>query len=153
MLILVLVLVAVSAACVVLFLGDVVPGRQGALSRRLAELEAAREGTPEVLKRRRRHLQAERLAGVIEALGARAEVGYKDVSGLRLRLIQAGYPGPSAVPLFLGSRLFLPVALGFTMMFLTRTLLFGSWPWIANVPLEIRRAFMSAGRSTPSGSV
>jgi hypothetical protein len=39
------------------------------------------------------------------------------------------------------------------MMFFTSTLLFGSWPCSANVPLEMRRAFMSAGRSTPSGSV
>ena len=119
MLILVLVLVAVSAACAVLFLGEVVPGRQGALSRRLAELEAAREGTPEVLKRRRRHLQAERLAGVIEALGSRAEQTQKNVGALRLRLIQAGYPNPSAVPLYLGSRIFFPVVLGFGMMFVS----------------------------------
>jgi tight adherence protein C len=116
MLILVLVLVALSAACVVLFLGDVVPGRQGALRTRLAELEASREGTPEVLKRRGRQLQAERLAGVIEALGTRAEAGYQNVSALRLRLIQAGYPNPSAVPLYLGSRIFFPVVLGLSTM-------------------------------------
>jgi Stage II sporulation protein E (SpoIIE) len=42
---------------------------------------------------------------------------------------------------------------GLTMMFLTNTLLLGSWPCSAKVPLEISRAFMSAGRSTPSGSV
>jgi tight adherence protein C len=118
MLILVLILVALSAACVVLFLGEVVPGRQGALSRRLAELEASREGTPEILKRRRRQLQAERLAGVIEALGTRAEASYQNLSALRLRLIQAGYPNPSAVPLFLGTRIVLPVVLGFGGMFL-----------------------------------
>jgi tight adherence protein C len=118
MLILVLVLVAVSAACLVLFLGEVVPGRQGALSRRLAELEAGREGTPEILKRRRRQLQSERLAGVIEALGTKAQASYQNVSALRLRLIQAGYPNASAVPLYLGSRIFLPVALGGGVMFL-----------------------------------
>ncbi len=118
MLILVLILVAVSAACVVLFLGEVVPGRQGALTRRLAELEQGREGTPEVLKRRRRHIQAEKLAGVIEALGTRAAANYENVSALRLRLIQAGYPNPSAVPLYLGSRIFLPVVLGLTTMLL-----------------------------------
>jgi tight adherence protein C len=112
MLILVLVLVAVSAACVVLFLVEIVPNRQGAISRRLAELESMRDGTPEVLRRRRRQEQAEKLAGVIEALGQRMEAGYKDVSGLRLRLIQAGYPSARAVPLYLGSRIFLPASLG-----------------------------------------
>lgn len=118
MLILVLILVAVSAACVVLFIGEVVPGRQGALRSRLAELEAAREGTPEIIKRRRRQFRAEQLAGVIEALGNRAEQGYQNVSALRLRLIQAGYPNPSAVPLYLGSRIFLPAVLGLGSMFL-----------------------------------
>jgi tight adherence protein C len=116
MLILVLILVALSAACVVLFLGEVVPGRLGALGRRLAELEASREGTPEILKRRRRHFQAEQLAGVIEALGTRAEAGYQNVSALRLRLIQAGYAGQSAVAMYLGARIFLPVVLGLGSM-------------------------------------
>jgi len=112
MLILILVLIAVSAAAGVLFLVDVVPGRQGALSRRLDELESARGGVPEVLRRRGRGLQAERLAGVIETLGQRrVDAGYKDVSGLRLRLMQAGYPNASAVPIFLGVRIFLPAVL------------------------------------------
>jgi tight adherence protein C len=112
MLILILVLIAVSAAAGVLFLVEMVPGRQGALSRRLDELEQARGGVPEVLRRRGRRLQGERLAGVIEMLGQRrVDAGYKDVSGLRLRLVQAGYPKASAVPIFLGARVFLPVAL------------------------------------------
>ena len=112
MLILILVLIAVSAAAGVLFLVEVVPGRQAALSRRLDELEQARAGVPEVLRRRGRGLQAERLAGIIETLGqGRVDRGYKDVSGLRLRLMQAGYPNASAVPIFLGVRIFLPVVL------------------------------------------
>lgn len=116
MLILVLLLIAVSAACVVLFLAEVVPGRQGAISRRLAELEADRDGTPEVLRRRRRQAQAEKLAGIVETLGQRVESGYKDVGALRLRLIQAGFPSARAVPLFLGARLFLPGVLAFTAL-------------------------------------
>ena len=116
MLILVLLLVGVSAACVVLFLGEVVPSRQAALSRRLAELESTRDATPEVLRRRHRILQGDQLAGVIEALGTRMEASYKNLSELRLKLIQAGYPNPSAVPLFLGSRIFLPVVLGLGSM-------------------------------------
>ena len=112
MLTLILVLIAVSAAAGVLFLVDVVPGRQGALSRRLDELEQARGGVPDVLRRRGRGLQAERLSGIIETLGQRrVDSGYKDVSGLRLRLIQAGYPNASSVPIYLGLRIFLPVAL------------------------------------------
>jgi tight adherence protein C len=113
MLILTLILIAVSAAAGVLFLVEMVPGRQGALSRRLDELEESRGGVPEVLRRRGRGRQAERLAGVIEMLGQRrVDAGYKDVSGLRLRLLQAGYPGASAVPIYLGARVFLPATLG-----------------------------------------
>jgi tight adherence protein C len=112
MLILILVLIAVSAAAGVLFLVEMVPGRQGALSRRLDELEQSRGGVPEVLRRRGRRVQAERLAGVIEMLGQRrVDAGYKDVSGLRLLLVQAGYPNASAVPIYLGARVFLPAAL------------------------------------------
>jgi tight adherence protein C len=66
---------------------------------------------PEVLRRRGRRVQAERLAGVIEMLGQRrVDAGYKDVSGLRLRLVQAGYPNASAVPIYLGARVFVPAA-------------------------------------------
>ena len=111
MLILILVLIAVSAAAGVLFLVEMAPSRQGALSRRLDELEQSRVGVPEVLARRGRGAQAERLAGVIEMLGQRRMEGYKDVSGLRLRLLQAGYPNASAVPIYLGARIFLPVSL------------------------------------------
>jgi tight adherence protein C len=116
MLILVLVLVGVSAACVVLFLVEVVPGRQGAISRRLAELEADRGGPPEILRRRRRQEQAEKLAGIVETLGQKVESGYKDVGALRLRLIQAGFPNARAVPLYLGARIFLPGTLGFAAL-------------------------------------
>jgi tight adherence protein C len=112
MLILILVLIAVSAAAGVLFLVEMVPGRQAALSRRLDELEQARAGVTEVLRRRGRGVQAERLAGVIEMLGQRrVDAGYKDVSGLRLQLVQAGYPNASAVPIYLGARIFLPAVL------------------------------------------
>jgi len=110
---LVLVLVAISAAAAALFIVEIAPGRHGAISKRLAELESNRDATPEVLRRRRRQEQAERLAGVIEALGQRAEQGYRDVGALRLRLIQAGYANARAVPLYLGTRIALPAALGF----------------------------------------
>jgi tight adherence protein C len=135
MLILILVLIGVSAAAVVLFVGDIVPGRGGALSRRLDELEETRGGAPEVLRRRGRGLQAKRLTGVIETLGQRQVERYKDVSGLRLRLLQAGYTNASAVPIYLGARTFLPAALGigsFTVFAaigfpLTGSLLLASW--------------------------
>jgi tight adherence protein C len=126
-LILTVVLIAVSAALAVLFLFEVAPGRNGALTRRLAELEETRLGGPEVLQRRRRQVQAEKLAGIIEALGTRAEAGQRDVSALRLTLVQAGYPDARAVPLYLGTRLFLPLALATAIFVLLPT---AGWPWM-----------------------
>jgi tight adherence protein C len=129
-LILTVVLIAVSAAFAALFLAEVAPNRQAGLTRRLAELEEARGGPPEILRRRRRQAQAEQLAGVIEALGQRAEAGYKNVGALRLRLIQAGYADARAVPLYLGSRLFLPLVLAVGVFILLPA---AGWPWTVAV--------------------
>ncbi|MGH2709210.1 MAG: hypothetical protein ACRDJK_13095, partial [Actinomycetota bacterium] len=110
MLILTLVLVALSASAAALFLAELAPGRQAALAKRLAQLEDAGD-SQQVLRRQRRQAQAERLTGIIEALGERAEVGRKDVGALRLNLIQAGYPEARAVAFYLGCRLVFPVTL------------------------------------------
>jgi tight adherence protein C len=105
------VLIAVSAAFTVLFLAELAPGQQSTLARRLEELEHARRGTPEILRRRRRQIQAARLLGIMEALGSRLESRQRDVGALRLYMIQAGYPGTSAAAAYLGSRVILPAAL------------------------------------------
>jgi tight adherence protein C len=123
-------LVAVSAAFVALFIAEVAPRRQAALTRRLAELEESRGGSPEVLRRRRRQAQAEQLTGVIEALGHRAEAGQKDVGAIRLRLFQAGYSDARAVPLYLGLRLFLPAVIGTATFLLLPT---AGYPWMVAV--------------------
>ncbi len=130
MLVLTVVLIAASAAFAALFLAEVTPRRQAALTRRLAELEQTGGLTPEVLRRRRRQAQAQQLAGVIEALGVRAESGHKDVGALRLRLIQAGYPDARAVPLYLGLRIFLPMALGAGIFIILPS---AGWPWLVAV--------------------
>lgn len=130
MLILAVILFAVSAAFVALFIAELPTSSQAALSRRLAELEATQSGTPEVLRRRQRQAQAEMLAGVIEALGTRVEGGHKDIGALRLRLIQAGYPAARAVPLYLGSRIVLPLALGAAVFLMLPA---AGWPWTISV--------------------
>jgi tight adherence protein C len=106
-------LIAISVAFAVLFLGEVAPGRQPTLARRLAELEHTDAEGREVLQRRRRQRRAEQLAALMQALGERVEGTQRDTSALRLKLIQAGYTGQAAVPIYLGSRLALPVGLGF----------------------------------------
>jgi tight adherence protein C len=109
---LVLALTALSVALLVGTVIQLVPSRPPALSRRLRELEAERHHEPGSAGRRRRQIQSERLTAVLQALGTKVQEGRTDVSALRLRLIQAGYPEPGAVPLYFGARLGLPMALG-----------------------------------------
>ncbi|MGH7525156.1 MAG: type II secretion system F family protein [Gemmatimonadales bacterium] len=127
MLILTLVLVALSASAAALLLAELAPGRQAALAKRLAQLEDAGD-SQQVLRRQRRQAQAERLTGIIEALGERAEVGRKDVGALRLNLIQAGYPEARAVAFYLGCRLIFPVTLAGAAVLLAPL---AGWSWPA----------------------
>jgi tight adherence protein C len=114
LLILAIGLIALSVTFAVLFIGEVAPGRQSAVVSRLTELEGADPATAETLRRRRRQLRAEKLAGLVQALGERIEPGRKDVGAIRLRLLQAGFQSQVAVPVFLGARLALPIAMGFS---------------------------------------
>lgn len=118
MLILALVLVAMAVGAAVLFFVELAPSRSAAVAARLEELREGAGNLPDILRRRRRQLQAERLSGIIQALGEKVEVGHRDTSALRLRMIQAGYPNPSAVPLYLGARIGLPLTLAAGMMIL-----------------------------------
>ena len=118
MLILALVLVAMAVGAAVLFFVELAPSRSAAVAARLEELRESAGTLPDILRRRRRQLQAERLSGIIQALGEKVEVGHRDTSALRLRMIQAGYPNPSAVPLYLGARIGLPLTLAAGMMIL-----------------------------------
>lgn len=113
LLILAIALIALSVTFAVMFLGEIAPGRQSAVASRLSELETDPHAT-DILRRRRRQLRAEKLAGLVQALGERMEPGRKDVSAIRLRLLQAGYQGQAAVPVYLGARLALPIAMAFS---------------------------------------
>ncbi len=122
MLIIAAVFVALAVGAAVLFFVELAPSRSAAVTARLEELRAGAGTLPDIMRRRRRQAQAERLAGIIQALGEKVEVGHRDTSALRLRLIQAGYPNPSAVPLYLGFRIGLPLALSAGMLLLLPTL-------------------------------
>lgn len=111
MLIIATIMIALSVGAAILFFVELAPNRSTAVAERLEELRSA-GAAPDILRRRRRQAQADRLTGIIQALGEKVEVGRKDTSALRLRLIQAGYPNASSVPLYLGARMGLPMALG-----------------------------------------
>ncbi len=106
-------LIALSVMFAVMFIGEIAPGRQNTVASRLSELETDPHST-EILRRRRRQLRAEKLAGLVQALGERIEPGHKDAAAVRLRLLQAGYQSQAAVPVYLGLRLALPIAMAFS---------------------------------------
>ena len=112
MLAIVLICVAISAAFVLLFIVELAPGRNPLVAQRLAELQDAGRDTPQILARRRRQARTERLKGVIQAFGEAVQERNSNVSAVRLRLIQAGYPNAAAVPMYLGLRVALPAMLG-----------------------------------------
>jgi tight adherence protein C len=118
MLIVVVICVAVSAAFVLLFVLEIAPGRNPMVTQRLSELQSSGRDTPAVLQRRRRLAQAERLKGVVQAFGEAVQERSTNVTAVRQRLIRAGYPNASAVPMYLGLRVLAPSLLAFGAMLL-----------------------------------
>jgi tight adherence protein C len=110
---LVLLCVALSAAFMFLFVLEMAPRRSQAISQRLNELQSASGGESRaILQRRRRAEQTEKLKSVVQAFGETVQERTASPGAIRLRLIQAGYPGPAALPLYLGARVLLPAGLG-----------------------------------------
>lgn len=93
---------ALTVGLLVLLIANRVRVPNRAVKGRLAELELDGMFTSDAVARRAR--QRSRLQDLLEFLGGRVEGRAGDWSGLRLRLIQAGYREPRAVPVFLGLR-------------------------------------------------
>jgi tight adherence protein C len=109
---LVLVMIGLSVAFGFLFVLEVAPKRSQAVTERLTELQSVGSDSRSVLARRRRQEQTERLKAVVQAFGESVQERSGTPSAVRQRLIQAGYPTSAAVPIYLGTRLLLPAALG-----------------------------------------
>jgi tight adherence protein C len=103
--------VAISAASIVLFVAQLSP-EQSVLRRRLEELELAGQNLGNAASRRGRELRAERLKEVVQRWGGRVENMRTDTPEVRLFLVQAGFVGPAAVPLYWGTRLLLMAGFG-----------------------------------------
>jgi tight adherence protein C len=84
--------------------------------RRLEEMGAAEDPLRDAYKRRVRQERSERLKQILEEIGGRMQTRQSDLTGLRLRMIQAGYPNPNAPPIFLGARLVLGAGLAGVVM-------------------------------------
>ncbi len=109
---LVLFCIGISAAFMFLFVLEMAPKRSQAITQRLDDLQAAGGTSRSILQRRRRAEQTEKLKSVVQAFGESIQERNGVPGAMRLRLIQAGYPGTAAVPLYLGTRVLLPAALG-----------------------------------------
>lgn len=114
MLYLIAFLLGLSVLTLVQLVLDSAPVRSRAVSRRLAELEhldtdIGFSATP----RRTKRQEKEQFQAVVRELGRWMESQKSDTerSGMRQRLVQAGYRSASAVPIFLALRLLLPVGL------------------------------------------
>jgi tight adherence protein C len=118
MLALILICVAVSAAFILLFALEFAPGRNPLVAQRLSELQGAGRDTPAILQRRRRQARTDRLKGVLQAFGEAVQERSANHAQVRLRMIQAGYPNASAVPMYMGSRIALPAVLAIGTMIL-----------------------------------
>ena len=104
--------IAISVAFAFLFVLEMTPRRAQGVTERLTELQALGPSSRSVLQRRRRLEQTERLKSVLQAFGEGVQERSGTPGAIRLRLIQAGYPTTSAVPIYLGTRVLLPAALG-----------------------------------------
>ena len=111
LLILAVIFVALSAASAFLFLAELAPGRQSTIAARLTDADGLDPQARETIKRRGRQVRSEKVAALLQALGEQVQGRHADVSALRLRMIQAGYTGGTAVPIYLGSRIALPIGL------------------------------------------
>jgi tight adherence protein C len=122
LLILAVIFVALSAASAFLFLAELAPGRQSTIAARLTDSDGLDPQARETIKRRGRQLRSEKVAALLQALGEQVEGRHADVSALRLRMIQAGYTGRTAVPIYLGSRIALPIGLAAASVFILSVL-------------------------------
>jgi tight adherence protein C len=84
--------------------------------RRLEEMGAAEDPLRDAYKRRQRQDRSERLKEILEEIGGRMQTRKADLTGLRRRMVQAGYTGPNAVPVFLGLRFVLSVGLAILVL-------------------------------------
>lgn len=112
-------LFALSVITLVQLVIESAPTRSRAVGQRLAELERldVHSSMDPAAQRRNREREKEELQSVVRELGEwmasqRSETA---TSGMRLRLVQAGFRKPSAIPTYLALRLLLPILLAATV--------------------------------------
>jgi tight adherence protein C len=103
MLALVSVLAALSVMMIVVAVAEVLPARDRAIGRKLAELEEI-ASSRSIAQKRRRQSKREQLEVWLQNLGEKVPRSAEEVGAMRSRLLQAGFRGPRAVPIYYGLR-------------------------------------------------
>lgn len=110
MLIIIALLAGLAIFTLAAFLIQLAPAPPDAI-RRLERMGAVEDPLRDAYRRRQRQDRSERLKEILEQLGDRMETRQAQLSKLRQLMVQAGYPSPNAVPIYLGTRLVLGVGL------------------------------------------
>lgn len=102
---------AVAIGLIVLLIGQLVPARSGAVSRRVTEV-ASLSGAEGAIQRHRRQEQRERLQDLLEVVGRQLKGYSPDSDATRELLIHAGYRSPRAPATYWGIRVTVSLLLG-----------------------------------------
>ena len=109
MMIFVAVLSALAVTFTVVAVSEFVPARDRNISRKLSELEDIASSRT-LAQKRRRQTKRQQLEVWLETLGEKVAEGQEDLGAIRLKLLQAGYRDPRAVPLYYSLRVISLVA-------------------------------------------
>ena len=112
MIYLVMGLAALSTGLVVVAVNELASSQGRVLRRQLAALRIPLPIHVRLAERRARQARRRRLQLLMETMGTRLAVGSKARDGLRQWLLQAGFRGQEAIPVFLSTRLVAAVSLG-----------------------------------------
>ena len=105
-------LTAIAVGLLVFGLANITPAEERAVHRRLATLQHEATSYRDLQERRRRQQKRERLSSVLQALGERVSSNRSDLGKTRQWLMYAGIRHPSAVPIYMASRIVLATVLG-----------------------------------------
>ena len=112
MIYIVMALAALSTGLVVVAVNELASSQGRVLRRQLAALRIPLPIHVRLAERRARQARRRRLQLLMETMGTRLAVGSKARDGLRQWLMQAGFRGQEAIPVFLSTRLVGAVSLG-----------------------------------------
>jgi tight adherence protein C len=97
-----------TAVLGVIAAAEFMPQRDRAIGKKLAELEEI-ASSRSLAQKRRRQSKRESLEVWLENLGERVSPGELEIGKTRRKLVTAGFRDPSAVPIFYGMRVVMPV--------------------------------------------